>query len=135
MQLFICYHGVRLVLLRKKDNERHNNQICILYRIYNFIFSDFVAYRDNRYGSIYIKNLSDLLFEKGFTTKLTDILTQVTAITSGALANVCQVPSFTSTLTKSLLFTRKKKSKLLPLNCISTFGNYVLLKFVLEVHV
>ncbi|CAC5401434.1 CASP8 [Mytilus coruscus] len=70
---------------------------------------DFVAYRDNRYGSIYIRNLSELLFQQGFTTKLTDILTQVTAMTSSALANVCQVPSFTSTLTKSLLFTRKKR--------------------------
>ncbi|XP_063447417.1 caspase-7-like [Mytilus trossulus] len=69
---------------------------------------DFVAYRDGECGSIYIKNLSHLLFQQGFKTKLTDILPQVTEITSRGLTNVCQVPSFTSTLTKSLLFTRKK---------------------------
>lgn len=72
------------------------------------LFLDFVAYRDGECGSIYIKNLSHLLFQQGFKTKLTDILTQVTEITSIGLTNVCQVPSFTSTLTMSLLFTRKK---------------------------
>ncbi|XP_076076070.1 caspase-3-like [Mytilus galloprovincialis] len=70
---------------------------------------DYVAYRNGRNGSIYIMILSELLCREGFTTKLTEILSKVTDMTSKALADVCQVPWFTSTLTKSLLFTRKRR--------------------------
>lgn len=70
---------------------------------------DYVAYRNVRDGSIYIMILSELLCREGFTTKLTEILSKVTDMTSKALADVCQVPCFTSTLTKALLFTRKRR--------------------------
>lgn len=76
---------------------------------HNYWFSDYVAYRNGRNGSIYIMILSELLCREGFTTKLTEILSKVTDMTSKALADVCQVPCFTSTLTKALLFTPKKK--------------------------
>ncbi|XP_052061917.1 cell death protein 3-like [Mytilus californianus] len=74
---------------------------------------DFVAYRNGKDGSIYIKILCYLLDKEGFTTKLTDILKKVNRMTLDAFgdSSVCQVPSFTSTLRKSVLFKQKQEKK------------------------
>lgn len=84
----------------------------LMHKIYIYI-ADFVAYRNGKDGSIYIKILCYLLDKEGFTTKLTDILKKVNRMTLDAFgdSSVCQVPSFTSTLRKSVLFKQKQEKK------------------------
>ncbi|CAC5399915.1 CASP7 [Mytilus coruscus] len=72
---------------------------------------DYVSWRDKRKGSIYIEVLCELLRLEGTETKLTELLQKVSNYTSKyfAASRYCQVPCYTSSLSKSLVFHMKKR--------------------------
>ncbi|XP_052068814.1 caspase-3-like [Mytilus californianus] len=73
--------------------------------------SDYVAWRNTEMGSIYIEILCEILRLEGAETKLTELLQKVNNCTSKYFDDhqCCQVPCFTSSLRKSLLFSRRKQ--------------------------
>lgn len=62
-------------------------------------------------GSIYIEVLCELLRLEGTETKLTELLQKVSNYTAKcfAVSRLCQVPCYTSSLSKSLVFNLKKR--------------------------
>ncbi|XP_076075968.1 caspase-3-like [Mytilus galloprovincialis] len=72
---------------------------------------DYVSWRDKKMGSIYIEVLCELLRLEGTETKLTELLQKVSNYTAKcfAVSRLCQVPCYTSSLSKSLVFNLKKR--------------------------
>lgn len=80
-----------------------------------FLLTDYVAYRDEQEGSVYISILCQVLHKDGLRSTFTDLLHQVNNYASTIVgvtdtgSDLTQVPIFTSTLRRPLQFTKRKQ--------------------------